>query len=59
MPSMQKLREFECKKCGEHFEELLRDEDEVPQCPKCQSDDVERVLVFPGTKGGPRSDWGV
>lgn len=39
--------EFECKKCGEHFEKHMtikeHDEEKV-HCPKCDSEEVEHVF---------------
>ncbi len=38
--------EFKCSKCEEFFELLVMGDDEKskPQCPKCGSEDFERVL---------------
>ncbi len=37
------LFEYECKKCGENFEELVRADTRV-KCPKCGAGKVERKL---------------
>jgi putative FmdB family regulatory protein len=37
------LYDFECRSCGREFEALVRAGDE-PQCPDCQSRDLERLL---------------
>jgi putative FmdB family regulatory protein len=40
--------EYRCRRCGEVFEhaEHISEHDSAhPQCPKCESDDVERVLT--------------
>lgn len=36
------LYEFDCRKCGSRFETLVRGA-ETPQCPSCQSPDLQRV----------------
>ena len=40
--------EFECRSCGNHFEELvlpwLEKTAEKPECPSCHAKDVEKVL---------------
>ena len=35
------IYEFECRACGERFEELVKAGQAVP-CPQCKSSDVER-----------------
>ncbi len=37
------LYDFQCKNCHHEFEALVRTGD-VPQCPACQSRDLERLL---------------
>lgn len=37
---MKKLLEFECKKCGKRFEELVENEREQLRCPGCGSLEV-------------------
>lgn len=37
------LFEFQCKECGAHFEELIRN-GEDGKCPKCGSENVERLM---------------
>jgi len=39
------LYDFECRKCGNTFEALVLKK--APVCPKCQSDDLERLLSLP------------
>jgi putative FmdB family regulatory protein len=38
--------EYNCRKCGKHFEMLRRmaDADRDLECPECRSDEVERLL---------------
>jgi putative FmdB family regulatory protein len=40
------LYEYRCAECGENFEQLrrMRDADNGVVCPRCQSEDVERLL---------------
>ena len=42
------IYEFECRACGNHFEELvlpwLVNEAQKPECPSCHAKDVERTL---------------
>ena len=35
--------EYECRACGREFEQLVRTGD-VPACPACQSQDLEKLL---------------
>jgi putative FmdB family regulatory protein len=35
--------EYECRACGHEFEQLVRTGD-VPACPACQSQDLEKLL---------------
>lgn len=37
------IYDFQCKACGREFEALVRHQ-ETPQCPGCQSRDLERLL---------------
>ena len=37
------LYEYDCRGCGHRFEALVRGAD-VPACPSCGSQDLERVL---------------
>ncbi|NLJ85589.1 MAG: zinc ribbon domain-containing protein [Firmicutes bacterium] len=47
------LREFQCKNCGEQFEELVRSDTKVT-CPKCKSEEVHGLLsVFGFRSSGP------
>lgn len=40
------IYEFKCTKCGEFFEVLVmaKDSDDTVNCPKCKSEEFERVL---------------
>ena len=39
------IYEYECKKCGEQFDELVSINDTAePKCPKCESKNVERLI---------------
>jgi putative FmdB family regulatory protein len=37
------LYDYECRACGHEFETLVRT-GSTPECPKCQSQDLERQL---------------
>jgi putative FmdB family regulatory protein len=37
------LYEYECRGCGHRFEALVRGE-ALPECPECQSQNLERLL---------------
>lgn len=37
------IYEYECKQCGERFEELVFG-DETPSCPKCSAANAEKLL---------------
>ncbi|MGV8074521.1 MAG: FmdB family zinc ribbon protein [Syntrophobacteraceae bacterium] len=55
--------EYECCKCCERFERLVFRSDEAVNCPKCESEDVNRVMsVFGfksnGSKGAAGSQMG-
>ena len=51
------LFEYKCRGCQQMFEALVRPQDPSPQCPKCQSQDLERLLSACGmtTAEGTRS----
>lgn len=38
------IYEFECKECGENFEELVSPSQDDIKCPKCGSDKVEKLF---------------
>jgi len=38
------IYEYECKSCGARFDELMPCDAEAPECPKCKSHDVERLI---------------
>jgi putative FmdB family regulatory protein len=41
--------EYSCRGCGHEFETLVRGAT-VPSCPKCQSEDLERLLSLPAIR---------
>ncbi|HTQ56433.1 MAG TPA: zinc ribbon domain-containing protein [Bryobacteraceae bacterium] len=47
------LYEYRCENCGEQFEKLRRmsEADEGVECPRCESDEVERLLSSFATAG--------
>lgn len=44
--------EYECCKCSDKFERLVFRSDGPINCPKCNSDEVQRVLSVFGFKSG-------
>lgn len=48
------LIDYKCKKCGDEFFEIVKDEKEKMSCPKCGSDEVSRLYKgkFYGKNGG-------
>ena len=38
------LYDYACRACGHEFEVLIRGSDAPSACPKCQSQDLERLL---------------
>lgn len=43
------IYEYQCKACGENFEELIlgKEEDETPACPKCSSAKTTKLMSAP------------
>lgn len=39
--------EYKCKSCGHKFEELVLEEREKIQCPKCKSSQLEKLISAP------------
>jgi putative FmdB family regulatory protein len=49
------IYEYACKACGQKFETLVRS-DTVPQCPHCQSTELDKQLsVFATTATSPEA----
>ncbi|OPJ62287.1 FmdB family zinc ribbon protein [Clostridium oryzae] len=48
------LIDYKCRKCSNEFFELVKDASEKRNCPKCGSEDTERVYKgkFYGKNGG-------
>ena len=42
--------EYACKKCGKEFEALVRKNQDTPSCPKCKSEDLEKLISTPAIK---------
>jgi putative FmdB family regulatory protein len=38
------IYEYACMECEEHFDELVRSEDQVVTCPTCETDNVLKQL---------------
>jgi len=43
------IYEYTCRKCKNAFEQLVRKGD-IPACPKCKSEDLEKLLSLPAVK---------
>ena len=52
------IYEFKCLKCSEFFEMLLMGKDEKVElvCPKCESEEIERVMSATNFAMGPGSN---
>jgi len=48
------LFEFQCKKCGNEFEELVKNSEEKVQCPKCSSNQVSKKMSVFAHKSGEK-----
>jgi putative FmdB family regulatory protein len=46
---MMPLFDFKCRGCGHTFEALVRGQNK-PACPKCKSEDLEKLLSLPAVK---------
>jgi putative FmdB family regulatory protein len=48
------IYEYRCSSCGETFEQIrrIRDADLGSQCPKCESEEIERLFSAFATGGG-------
>lgn len=49
------LFDFRCQTCGHVFEELVSSSSAPPRCPKCQSDNVARLLSRFAIRSGSSS----
>ena len=49
------IYEYSCEACGHQFETLVRGETE-PECPSCQSQDLERLLSLPSVHSSTTRD---
>ena len=47
--------EYTCRSCGNEFEKLVRGT-QVPSCPKCQSEDLEKLFSLPAVKSETTHD---
>ncbi|MCD6506841.1 zinc ribbon domain-containing protein [Candidatus Poribacteria bacterium] len=52
------IYEYRCKECGERIEVLIRSEEEIPSCPNCGSEQMERLLSVPQVRMGGFSPSG-
>jgi putative FmdB family regulatory protein len=58
------IYEYECKRCGEHFDKLFRSLNQIPaeiNCPACHSLEVQRLMSVPAihTTGRGGAEAGV
>lgn len=44
------IYEYKCKNCNEEFEALVFKSDETVPCPKCNGEDVDRLMSACGFK---------
>ena len=44
--------EYKCDDCGREFEELVFDQDETPECPKCGSKKTAKLMSCCRFKSG-------
>jgi putative FmdB family regulatory protein len=53
------IYEYRCEKCEERYEEFLHTSDKpAPPCPKCGSEDTERLMSRINTEWMPADvDW--
>ncbi|MFQ6091616.1 MAG: zinc ribbon domain-containing protein [bacterium] len=51
------IYEFECARCGEQFEELIRSavEEKILLCPKCHGRKIRRLFSAFGFKSGSKA----
>lgn len=50
--------EFNCRTCGHQFETLVLSGRATPQCPKCDSTELEKRFSVFGTGGGRTTSGG-
>jgi putative FmdB family regulatory protein len=48
--------EYSCRACGHAFEALVRPGMGTPTCPKCQSEELEKLLSIPAIKSETTHD---
>ena len=41
------IYDYVCRDCGNEFEGFVRKESETPDCPSCESNDLDRLLSMP------------
>jgi putative FmdB family regulatory protein len=51
------IYEYQCKKCGEHFEKFIRGFAQQNDliCPRCGSDEVEKAVSLFGLSGSSQT----
>ena len=56
-PEAMPMYEYACMECETHFEELVRNEEQVVSCPDCSATKVVKqfsTFAFAGTASQPR-----
>ena len=52
------IYEYSCNSCGHEFEVLVRKSD-LPACPECASEDLERLLSLPNVRSETTKQLGL
>ncbi len=42
--------EYRCRGCGKQFEMLVRKGQDTPACPKCKSEELDKLLSIPAVQ---------
>lgn len=48
--------DYRCKSCSHEFEALVRSPSKVVSCPKCMSEDLDKLLSLPAIKSDTTHD---
>jgi putative FmdB family regulatory protein len=53
------IYEYACMQCEDHFDELVRSDDQVVTCPSCNTTDVlKQISAFAIHGAAPKSSFG-
>ena len=50
------IYDYLCRGCGHEFEGLVQKEIEIPNCPSCHGNDLERLLSMPSVHSEARKE---